>query len=372
KPEGQETWSVPVCFKAAERGENCELLSEAQQSLKTPAAPFFFGNAEGKGYYRTKYPGDIYAKIVANVETGLTPEERIILIGDEWAQVRANKAGVGDIMNLAAAVKGDASGTVLDTALAAVNAVYTRIAATQEERDAISAWVRATFKPSLERLGAPAPDDSPEKRQLRAALFGALGNVGKDPEVIAQAKELATKYLADQRSVDPTLAETAMAIAAINGDAALYDQLKKQAETATNPELQEGSLRLLAEFKDASLEKRSLDYTVSGKVRNQDSLIELVIMLAGTDTRDLAWNFIRENWDKVQAQLTTSMGGFLVSGTGAFCSAEKRDEVVNFFTTHKVPASERALTRAKDQINECIELRSLQEPNLKAWIASQK
>lgn len=110
---------------------------------------------------------------------------------------------------------------------------------------------------------------------------------------------------------------------------------------------------------------------MSGKVRNQDSVIELLIMLQGTDTRDLAWRFITQNWDKVKAQITTSMGGYLVSGAGAFCSAEKRDEVVGFFTTHQVPASERALTRARDQINDCIELRSLQEANLKAWIANQ-
>jgi aminopeptidase N len=368
----EQTWSVPVCFKSSGREEICDVFSQAQQSLKTPAAPFFFANAAGKGYYRTKYPADVYGKIVANVETGLTPEERIILLGDEWAQVRANKAPVGDYLNLAAAVKDDSSGSVLETALGSVAAIYSRIAATAEERDAISAWVRKTFKPSLERLGAPAPDDTPEKRELRATLFGAVGGIGKDPEVIAQAKELATKYIADQSSVDATLAQTAMAIAAINGDAAFYDQLQKVAETSPNPEIQEGSLRLLAEFKDASLEKRSLDYTVSGKVRNQDSVIELLIMLQGADTRDLAWQYIQQNWDKVQAQLTTSMGGYLVSGTGSFCSAEKRDEVVNFFTAHKVPASERALTRAKDQINDCIELRSLQEPNLKEWIASQK
>ncbi|HZD47445.1 MAG TPA: M1 family aminopeptidase, partial [Silvibacterium sp.] len=372
KTDKSQTWSVPVCFKASDGGESCEILSKPQQTLKTPPAPFFFANAEGKGYYRTKYPADVYAKIVANVETGLTPEERILLLGDEWAQVRANKAPVGDYLNLAAAVKDDSSGTVVETALGSVAAIYSRIAATPEERDAISAWVRKTFEPSLDRLGMPVPDDTPEKKELRAALFGAVGNIGKDPKVIAQAKELAGRYLNDQSSVDPTLAETAMEIAAINGDSALYDRLQKEAETSTNPELQEGSLRLLAEFKDASLEKRSLDYTVSGQVRNQDSVIELLIMLQGTDTRDLAWNYIQQNWDKVQAQLTTSMGGYLVSGTGSFCSAEKRDEVVSFFATHKVAASERALARAKDQINDCIELRSLQEPNLKAWIATQK
>jgi len=372
KTDKAQTWSVPVCFKAGGQNENCKVLSQTQQSLSTPVTPFLFANAQGKGYYRTKYPADIYAKIVANVEAGLTPEERIILLGDEWAQVRANIAPVGDYLNLAAAVKDDPSGTVIETALGSVESIYSRIAATQQERDALSAWVRQTFKPSFDRLGAPSPDDTPEKKELRAALFGALGTIGKDPGVIAQAKELAENYLNDQHSVDSTLAETAMGIAAVNGDAAFYNHLQKVAETATNPELQEDSLHLLAEFKDASLEKRSLDYTVSGNVRNQDSVIELLIMLRGTDTRDLAWNYIQQNWDRVKAQLTTSMGGYLVSGAGSFCSAEKRDEVVSFFTTHQVPASQRALARAKDQINDCIELRSLQEPNLKAWISSDK
>jgi len=37
---------------------------------------------------------------------------------------------------------------------------------------------------------------------------------------------------------------------------------------------------MLATFKDASLEQRSLDYAVSGKVRNQDVAIQLLIMCA--------------------------------------------------------------------------------------------
>jgi len=61
-----------------------------------------------------------------------------------------------------------------------------------------------------------------------------------------------------------------------------------------------------------------------------------------------------------------------VGGTGSFCSAEARDQVESFFSAHKVPASERALTRAKNQINDCIELRAAQEPKLKEWMATQK
>src|SRR5271170_4225264 len=285
KADKPQTWYVPVCFKSSGSENACDVFSSAQQSLKIPAASFFFANAQGKGYYRSSYPADVYTKIVANVETGLTPEERISILGDEWAQVRANKAPVGDYLNLAAAVRNDTSGTVIGTALNSIVTIDSRIAATPEEKEALDAWVRKNFKPALDRLGPPSASDTPETKELRATLFGSMGTIGKDPEVIAQAKEMAAKYLADQSSVDSTLAQAAMGIAAINGDAAFFDQLQKVAETSTNPELQEGALRLLAEFKDPTLAKRSLDYAVSGKVRNQDSVIQLLIALRSADTR---------------------------------------------------------------------------------------
>ena len=372
KVDGTQTWNIPVCMKSGDGKEDCEVLSSAQQSLKTPQAPFFFADAEGKGYYRSSYPPDEYAKIVSNVETGLKPEERISLLGDTWAQVRANKMPVGDYLNLAAAVKEDTSASVIGTALGAVDTIDTQIAATPEEREALAAWVRKNFKPAYEQLGAASDSDTPEKKQLRAALFGYLGTIGKDPDVIAEAKQIAEKYLADPSSVEGTFAQTAIGIAAINGDAAFFDQLQKSFEASANPQIQEIALRMLAQFKDQTLEQRALDYTVSSKVRNQDAAIEFLIMLRGAGTREQAWRYIQQNWDKVQAQLTTSLGSYLVSGTGSFCSADVRDQVESFFATHKVAASERTLARAKDQINDCIELRNAQEPKLKEWIAEQK
>ncbi len=148
--------------------------------------------------------------------------------------------------------------------------------------------------------------------------------------------------------------------------------MQKTFETSANPQLQETALRLLAQFKDQSLERRSLDYTVSGKVRNQDAAIQLLIMLQGRETRDQAWQYVQQNWDKVQAQLTTAMGGYLVGATGSFCSAEARDQVESFFRRTKCPPLSAHSARAKNQINDCIELRAAQEPKLKEWMATQK
>jgi aminopeptidase N/puromycin-sensitive aminopeptidase len=259
----------------------------------------------------------------------------------------------------------------LGSAFTGVNSIYERVAATPEERTALAAWLRTTFAPEYAKLPPPSDADSSNTRELRAHLLTVLGYYGKDPAALAQAREITEKFLADPSSVDATLGQTAVAVAARNGDAALFDQLQKVAETSTNPEFQEGALRLLAEFEDPALAQRSLEYAASGKVRNQDALIQFAIALQIDGTRDAAWKYIKSHWDTVKTLLTPELGNALVGSTGAFCSAEARDDVKSFFTDHKVPDTERSFKRAIESINGCIEFRAMQEPNLAKWIAAQ-
>jgi len=372
QPDLAQKWTLPVCIKTGPDKQECQILTPGESTLQAPTgAGFFFANAGGKGYYRSAYPANVYNKIVANAETQLTPTERISLIGDEWAQVRANKATVGDYLNLVTALKADPSAQVVGAALSGVNAINARVAASADERSALAAWIRSSFAPEYAKLGPPSDSDSANTRELRSELFSLLGYYGKDPAVLAQAREIVEKFLADPTSVDPTLGQTALTIAARNGDAQLFDRLQKVFETSTNPEFQEGALRLLAQFEDPALVQRSLEYAVSGKVRNQDAAIQFAIALQVDASRNQAWKYIQDNWDKVQALLTPEMGGALVGSTSSFCSAEARDSVQNFFATHKVAASAKALKHSAENINGCIEFRSLQESNLKTWLAAQ-
>jgi aminopeptidase N/puromycin-sensitive aminopeptidase len=370
KADSQQIWTIPVCF--AGHQEPCALLDSAQQSLPTPGSALFFPDAQGKGYYRYALPSDVYAKVVAGVETALSPEERISLLGDEWAGVCSNRDSVGDYLDLVTAVKDDSSAAVIDTATTPVFTIYRQIANIPEEQQALSAWVNRTFKPAYRRLGDPTAGDSPDKKELRATLLGVLGGIGHDPDVIAEAKQLAASYIQDPASVEPTLAQAAAAVAAANGDDAFFDELQRAYETSGNPQIQEYALHLLAQFRNPELQRRSLEYAVSGKVRNQDAIFQFLLPMYHPETRDIAWDFMRQNWDKVQAQITIAMGSYLIGGTGNFCSEEKRQEVVDFFATHKVAASGHALERAQNAIGDCIELRKDQEPKLAQWIAAQK
>jgi len=370
-PDPAQKWTIPVCFKNGSGMQECQIMTPETSSLKIPTTGLFFANANGKGYYRSAYPPSRYAAIVDQVETALTPAERISLTGDEWAQMRANKATVGDYLNLVAALKADPEAGVVGSATGAVSTIIDKVAASPEEKAALAAWIRRTFAPVYAKLGPPSPGDSPNTRQLRAHLFGLLGYYGKDPAILAEAGQIAENYIANPASVDPTLGQTALAVAAENGNAALFDKLQHVFETSTDPVLQEGALRLLAQFLDPALVERSLDYALSGKVHNQDAAIQIAIALYIPQNQDQAWKYLENHWDKASTFLTPEMGANLVAASGSFCSAEARDSVQSFFTAHKVPAADTYLKHAIERIDGCIELRRLQEPNLKTWLAAQ-
>ena len=366
-----QKWTLPICFNTAQSAQQCELLTPQTTELSVPASALLFANAGGSGYYRSTYAPAQYKQLVAQVETTLTPSERISFIGDAWAQLRANKLSAGDYLDLVGAVKSDGNAEVLSTALTGVGVIDSRVAASPDEKQALAAWVRAMLAPEYARLGPPRPADSPNTRELRAQLFGALGFYGNDPVILAQARTLAEQYLADPTSVDPTLRETALSIAASHGDAELFDKFLHVYETATSPELQNSALRRLAQFRDPALVERALNLAISGKVRNQDAAFQIASSLAVAENREQTWEFIQSHWDQVRAQFTMNMGQRLVGSTGAFCTAQARDDVQQFFATHPVEAADVALRHAVETINGCIELRALQEPQLKNWLAAQ-
>ena len=369
--EQTQTWVLPVCMKSGADRPDCPILNANTQRLQAPPAPLFYGNAGGKGYYRSRYGSGDYQRLLQQVETSLTPSERITFLGSQWALTRAGIATVGDFLNLAAAVRDDDSSFVISTVSAALRIVDQQVASTPEEHAQIAAWVRKNFAPALARLGAPAVGEAPDKSLLRAALYGLLGNIGGDPQIIADARQVSEQYLRDPATVDPTLAATALNVAAQNGDAALFEQLQRVSQTAVDPQVRSQAFHALASFRDAALVVRALDYAVSPQVKNQDALRLVELEMRDRRTRDVTWQYVQQNWPRVRAQITTWMGGQLVESMGGFCSADRSSQVTEFFEEHTVSAASHALDKARDSIADCVDLRAAQGTNLQQWLQTE-
>lgn len=371
-----QKWMIPVCFHA-QKGESCRILNSLSESLKVPQHALFFGNAAGKGYYRSSYPEAIHKQIVNGLEKSLTPEERIVAAGDEWALMLAGQREIGDYMNIVEALKSDPNPEVFKTATEMPGAagrtsgklqtIADDVASGQDKKQ-FQAWVMRSFHPIYAKLQAAEHGGSADERERLASLFTILGLVGKDQAVIADARQLTEKYLQDPSSVDPILATTAPAVAAASGDASLYDQVLKLHRTARDPTIGTKALYLLAEFQEPSLAKRTLDYAVSGQVRNQDAVFLLSDLLRRSGTRALTWQYLQDNWPKVEAQLTPLNGNRIVAATGTFCAAGDADKVNSFFSMHKVESADRALKQAMEKIGECAKLHEEQGPKLAQWL----
>jgi aminopeptidase N len=365
---------VPVCLKTS--GEPiCRVLTPEDSSIPLPmdTGLLLYANAGGKGYYRTAYTPKEYSAIVAKAESALTPPEKIGLLGDRWALVRSGQGTVGEYLDLVLALKQDPNAAVLDTVHQQLEQIDSKIA-TDKDRDEFAAMVRRQFGPVYAALGPPVKGEPFDRQQLRGILFQMLGEA-HDPGVLAQAQQLTARVFAlenkKDKTLDPTLSDAAVQVSTSSGDAALYDKLLAVSRISGDPEEKVDALRTLGRFRDPALVKRTLDYIVSGEVRNQDSWTVLVALLRDPETRDQTWEYIQKNWEKVHAQLTVSSGADLVRSTGSFCTLQQRDEVIDFFATHKVEAAERTLAKAVDSINDCIQLRSTQEADFHRWLEAQ-
>lgn len=357
-------WTMPICLK----GEAADLCNIAKPGgpAQTIPAPFFFANSGATGYYRAVYSQQQYNRILQSLSTRLTPAERILFLGEREALMRAGLVQVGDYLNLLHVVKNDESSAVLDAVADGLSGIDARIAS-DDDRKRLQTWVRSEFRPVYNALGKPSKRDDFEKQNRRAILFGLLGYAG-DREIQSEALRYMELMFRDKLTLDPSLTGTAMAVASHDGDPSLYEKMLKASQTVKDPGLQMDFLRTLARFTNPALVNQTLQYTVSGKVRTQDTWILFATLLSNRETRAQTWEWMQQNWPQVQATFTTNSGARVVAAAGSFCTQSERSQVERFFTEHKVDAAERTLKKSLDAIDACIALRSSQQKELTRWL----
>jgi len=368
-------WQIPVCVKAAgQASPTCDVITEDTRTVTLPGAcaPWVFANAGAHGYYRTAYPPEMLRAIAPRVATDLTAPERLVLLDDEWALVRAGRHTAGDYLTLAAGFgREHASGVMAEVAhrLGAIDEDLT----TREMQPRFEAFTRSLLRPLLDEIGfAAAAGDSDERRSLRAVLIGALGTFGGDSDVIAQARAALERSLSGGAPLEPTVAGAIVKTAATHGDAKLFDALAAASDSATSPEDQYRYLFALADFQERALIQRGLERSLSPLLRSQDAAIYLAQFFGNAHALGFAWAFIKEHWTVLEPKVTIAGGDVnLIHALGAFCDAQPRDEIAAFFAAHPLPGAARTLTQTIEQITNCVALREKQAPAVGAWLAAR-
>jgi len=360
-----------LCLKgsAMTGAAKCELLTKKEATFTLPGcSTWVSANAGATGYYRTGYQPETIRAVAADAETKLTPAERISLHNDIWASVRVGREPVGDYLAYAQGLQGDRNRAVIEDVLARLNYIGQYLV-NDTDRDSYRAWLRQYLTPMIKEVGwEPKPGESDEHRTLRARLFGAQGYDARDPEALEEGRKIADKALADPSSVDHELAGSALAIAAVNGDSEFYDKLMAALKNPKSPEEYYAYFYTLPQFTDPKLIQRTLDFAISPDVRSQDALGLVGNILSNPAGQKQGWDFVKQHWPELEKAGGPFASAQVVGATSSFCDAGLRDEVTEFFNAHKVAAAERTYKQSIERINNCVDLKSQQQPQLAAWL----
>jgi aminopeptidase N len=371
----RQTWTLPVCPKSAAGTAACRVLATETDRVPTKGCDGpVFANTGGTGYFLSEYAPDAVHALLQKPEF-LSPSERLSLLGDEWAMVRAGRHDAGLYLETAAAFASDEASEVAGEISQRLGYIAGYLLTPQDQQP-FRDWVRRTFGPAMKSLGvAPAASDSDERQSRRAALIGLAGTLGNDAEVQKQARDLAMQYLANSDSVPGTLVSTLLRAAASAGDTALYDRyLARMRQATSDPDEYYRFFNALPSFTDPALVDRTLELSLTPEVRSQD-VAQLVgaLLTGGAATRDRAWAFVKANWPRYSGKLDPFQGlPNMITYTGAFCSKAAADGVRQFFAQNPVPPAERSLRQTLERIESCAALEQRQSPVLSKWLSAAR
>jgi cytosol alanyl aminopeptidase len=197
-----------------------------------------------------------------------------------------------------------------------------------------------------------------------------LGNRAEDPEFVTHAKELAKAWLSDHHSVDPDLAAAVLVVSAIFGDRTFYDQLLAQAKKETDEHFQNMLLVAIGSFRDPAIARTALSLLLSDQFDSRQ--LDAILFAARPETRDLVYNFVKQNWDALIAKLPNDFVGFLPFVAGDFCDAKHQADAEAFFKERvaQTIGGPRNLQQVLERISLCVANKDANVPSVIQFLKS--
>ena len=346
-------WSVPVVLKVGSGSGVSEiryLLEEKSSEVKLDSpADWVVVNAGGSGFFRARYSKGMLKSVSSSMFSNLSSIERYGLVDDTWSSVMAGRTSAADFLEFARSFQLETDldvWTVLSGCLSSLEKLVEG-----EAENQYRAVVRDLAQPGLDRLGwEPGDTDSPRDLELRGLFIRLLANVGNDDLALENAGDLHDSYLRDAGSVEPNMAAAVTGVVASKGDTAKYDLFLEKYRNPSTPQEERRYQSALSVFPGEAEMKRTLAMTLDGTVRTQDAPYLLAVCMRNKYQGHLAWDFVKENWDKINEAFPSNSIVRMLSGVTSLSQDEQAADVLAFFENHDVPQGQLTLQQTLEKL----------------------
>jgi puromycin-sensitive aminopeptidase len=370
-PSQDQRWTIPLQIRITAGGKtNTSRMLLTEKDATIPLSNDWESillNEGGHGFYRVRYASDLLSRLLNAGIDRLAATERFNLVNDAWAATVAGLMPITEYLDLTAQFTADRDKNVWALLLDSFSFLNRIIAA--EERPALEALVRQRVNPAVTDVGwAPQPGESELTGQLRSELIGALGKLGNDLATQQRAAELYNASKTNPAAIHPDLVPAIVSILAHTGDHARYDEFTERFRTARTPQEERRYLFSLAAFQPRTLLERTLARTISGEIRTQDAPFLVSAILGNVYGRELAWAFVKTNWEKME-QLFPKQGlRRMCGGIVSLATPELERDVLMFFTSRKIDLGGKTLDQYLEQLRIAVTMQQRDGKQLSAYL----
>jgi puromycin-sensitive aminopeptidase len=368
----EQRWQIPVQIRIEtdERTESRRLLlKDGEMRVALPRGTRrLLINEGGHGFYRVHYDSPLLQRLLDGGLDRLAPTERFTIVSDAWATALADRMPLLNYLHLTRHYTQERDTNVWAVLLDSLS--FLNRIVTADQRPALEAFVRTLVTPAVQELGwVPRSCETDLVRQLRGDLIGALGKLGNDPATQEQASVYYRQYRTDPASVDPNLLPALVSILAHTGDETRYEEFSKNYQTAVTPQEERRYLFSLAAFQSPSLLAGTLAHTIDGEIRTQDAPFIVSACLGNVYNRELAWNFVKTNWEKMDELFPKQGVRRMCGGIVNLATPELEHDVRDFFASRGIDLGGKTLDQYLEQLRIAVTFREREGPQLKNHLA---
>jgi alanyl aminopeptidase len=372
-------WMIPLCTKYSVDGaiqRECAVFSEPSAEMKLTHAKscpaWVMANDEESGYYRVLYSSDLLEKLLADHGSHLDLAEKVGVLGDIGALVRSGDLPAVRAVTLVEPFTGDSDYRIVGQTVGIAASAFS--SAPDGLRPAIGRFYEKVYGERARELGWIAkPDESDDLQSLRGQLVSVVATVGKDEQLVKEAKTLALRWLDDHSTLKPRIAGLVLAVGVRDGDQALFDRIHAAALKTQDRRERAQLINAMASFENPEIIRQRMNLVLSGEFDMRESFGPFLFR-APEESRKMPFEFVKQNLDALLKKLPREVGADFAADLprvgGGFCSAADRAELEAFFKpkVEQYTGGPRNLAQTLEGIDLCIARRQAAGPDLAEFL----
>lgn len=368
KGSSKQTWQIPACMGYQIDGNShqyCKVLDKAVESFELPEAgcpTYLMPNSQGSGYFRYSLSSDDWQNLLANKEK-LSTEEMMSVNDSFTAAVNAGQISFADLIAIAPNIIESDSSRVASAPMSMLSFAYDRIAKTPHEKSKLALENQKLYSAKLQKLGLATPqDDSVDNIQMRNSLIGFLATQGEDQQIRDYLTQMAvdyTGYKTDSKihsdKADSNVIGSALTIAVDELGPPFARHLMDLFEQQNDGTIRGRLLNGFTSSKDPQLAKELRGWTLSDTLRDNEIYYVIYNQISEKTLEDDMWQWFKANIEGIKERIPPFGQNQLPRIGGVFCSADKRQDFIKFFTpiVGKIAGAPRPFKQAIESIELC-------------------